>query len=353
MSNSISKELSKCFQLASIVATVLVISIHYQSKYYIQGHDNWNYLIQEFLTNGIARVAVPFFALSSGFFFFLKYTGLISYKGNLRKRAISILIPYIICSLFMFVAQYFYLTVLKDLSYPLDFWSFVHKILIVPVSVQLWFLRDLMFLFLISPLLFLLIKYCATLGLIIISVLWFSEIQFMPTLGGKYLISIETLFFFYSGGFLVTKIEWIDFALKQVTKSANISVIVLLFFLVFLRIFIDPTFMLGYAAYDYGIASLLIYKLYIVAGVVALLSMSYGRDFKGLSYMASFTFFMFLYHLLPLSYVVTKLGHFLLPDAYVFYFNFPVAVILTFFAAYILSKLFPKLYSVLSGGRVS
>ncbi len=353
MSNSISKELSRCFQLASIIATVLVISIHYQSKYYIQGNDNWNYIIQEFLTNGIARVAVPFFALSSGFFFFLKYSGLPSYKKNLRKRISTILVPYIICSCFMFSAQYFYITVLKSSSYPLDLNILVHNIFTVPVSVQLWFLRDLMFLFLISPILFLFIKYCAALGLSLLGVLWFAEIQFLPTLGGKYLISIETLFFFYAGGFLIAKKDLIDTYLKQMTKWAEVCVVFLVLFLISLRIYIDPSFMLGYSDYSYELFSLILYKIYVLFGVVALLAVSYGKNFGGMAFIASSTFFVFLYHLIPLSYVVTKLGHFLLPDAYIFYFNFPFAVVITFFAAYVLNSAFPKLYSVLAGGRVS
>lgn len=353
MNKAISIELSKCFQLANIIATVLVVSIHYQSKHYIEGHESWNYLVQEFLTNGVARIAVPFFALSSGFFFFLKYQGISSYSKNLRKRVSTILVPYIICSFFMFTTQYFYVTALKDLSYPLDVYTFIHKVLIVPVSVQLWFLRDLAFLFLISPALFLLIKHLSTLGIVALGACWFAETQFMPTLGGKYIITIETLFFFYAGGLLATKSEAIDLLFKEAPAFTKKGILLLFLFLIILRIILDPTFMLGYTDYDYDIVSLLIYKLYIMVGVVSLLSMAYGINFKGLSYIASFTFFVFLYHLLPLSYLVTKLGHLLLPDAYIFYFNFPVAIILTFLAAYFLSKLFPRIYSVLSGGRVS
>lgn len=352
MSSSISKELSKCFQLASIVATILVVSIHYQSKYYIQGHDSWNFLIQEFLTNGIARVAVPFFALSSGFFFYLKYNDLSSYKKNLRKRISSILVPYIICSFVMFITQYFYLTVLKGSSYPLNIETFLHKIFIVPVSVQLWFLRDLMFLFLFSPVIFFLINKCSLIGLILVGILWFADVQLMPMLGGKYLISIETLFFFYLGGFLVLNKEYFDDTLKNATDAVKLFALIFFLFLVSIRVFLDPTFLLSYSSYDYQISSLVLYKLYILIGVGVLLCISYGKSFKGLSFIASFTFFVFLYHLIPLSYVVTKLGHFLLPDAYVFYFNFPFAIILTFFSAYFLNKFLPKLYSVLAGGRV-
>ena len=65
------KKISSGLMVANLIATILIIAIHYTSK----GHliqlteiGGWNYLFQEFITNGIARIAVPFFALFFGYF---------------------------------------------------------------------------------------------------------------------------------------------------------------------------------------------------------------------------------------------------------------------------------------------
>ena len=73
----ITKEASISFQIANLIATILVIAIHYNSKHHIDYYDlSFNFYLQEYITNGIARIAVPFFALSAGIFFFINYQGL-------------------------------------------------------------------------------------------------------------------------------------------------------------------------------------------------------------------------------------------------------------------------------------
>jgi len=64
------KELYSTFMVVNFVATILIISIHYQSNQMINSNEyfKWNYLIQEIIINGFARVSVPSFALISGFF---------------------------------------------------------------------------------------------------------------------------------------------------------------------------------------------------------------------------------------------------------------------------------------------
>ena len=70
----VKKEVSSTLMTSNLIATFFVIALHYNSKKAIDISEgyNWNYVLQEFLTNGVARVAVPFFAMISGFFLFGK-----------------------------------------------------------------------------------------------------------------------------------------------------------------------------------------------------------------------------------------------------------------------------------------
>lgn len=351
MNHSISKELSRSFQFASIIATVLVIAIHYQSKYYIVDTTGMNYFVQEFLTNGLARLAVPYFAFSAGFFFFLKYTGFSSYKLGVKKRISTIFIPYLIASLIMFLAQYFYITILKNNHYPLDANRLIQDLLLVPVSVQLWFLRDLMFLVLISPFIWVISNFAYGIGVGLLGLLWLAEIQVTPLLAGKHVITIETLFFFSLGAWLVRYADQFESVLKAIKPVYKYTLVVCLLFILVLRVANDPFFIVGYAPSDYSYTNLLLYKAAILLGVFVVMLVAYGRQFRLTALLASFTFFVYLYHLLPLSYLVTKLGHLIMPDPYVFYFNFPVAVFFSFTGAYLLSRVMPRLYSIMAGGR--
>jgi hypothetical protein len=68
--------------------------------------------------------------------------------------------------------------------------------------------------------------------------------------------------------------------------------------------------------------------------------------------MSSFIFFAYLFHNVPLSYIRVFTGKIITPS-YLFYLNFPLAVILVFLIANLTSKYFPNVYAVLSGGRTA
>jgi surface polysaccharide O-acyltransferase-like enzyme len=67
---NISKDVSSSLMIANLMAMLLVVTIHYNSKGSIDtsfGYD-LNYIIQESLTNGFARSAVPIFARPCKYF---------------------------------------------------------------------------------------------------------------------------------------------------------------------------------------------------------------------------------------------------------------------------------------------
>src|SRR5207245_2915026 len=59
----LTRTLSNALTVANLLAILLIVAIHYNTKSAIASTANWNYIVQEFITNGIARAAVPLFAL--------------------------------------------------------------------------------------------------------------------------------------------------------------------------------------------------------------------------------------------------------------------------------------------------
>ena len=151
----ISKKLSGSLMVANVIATILVIAIHYNSKGKIDISTgiSINYLIQDFITNGLARVAVPFFALISGFFLYPKLVEISGFKGVLSNKKSTLLLPYIFASVLIYVSATAIQFVLNpEQPRDLSVLNVLFEMLVKPASTQLWFLRDLILLTLISPL---------------------------------------------------------------------------------------------------------------------------------------------------------------------------------------------------------
>ena len=345
-------DLSKTFYVANVLATILVVSIHYHTKDFIPPLTvNANYWIQEFLTNGAARVAVPVFALISGFLFFCKYNGISDYGTNLKKRVHTIIIPFILCNLIVYVSEvgYVFFKTGEWAWGELDYSLYV--IFLSPIAIQLWFIRDLILLFVISPVLFFFIRKSGIFFLGILSFIWLIDLELLPLLGGKYLISVETMTYFSIGAYLAQYQNNFINVLSQFRRDILFILIVLYISLLVIRIYIDPFHLNWY--YDrYTIYSLIIQNMSILIGVFLILLLSYNlRENKRLLSLSVFTFFVYLYHLYPLSRVVNKTADMFLIDQYKFYLTVPLSLIITFGLAVFLSKYLPSLYGLLVGGR--
>src|SRR4030042_3750007 len=148
----ISSVVSRSLRVAYLFAIVLIIAIHYNSRIATPDApvDQGNHLVQEFITNGIARVAVPLYAFSAGFFFFLSYRDVFPYLKNLKKRTRTLLVPYLVVSAAMSIALLI-LRVLVKRNCDLHLLDLLGEILFHPRAAQLWFLRDLLLLVIIAP----------------------------------------------------------------------------------------------------------------------------------------------------------------------------------------------------------
>lgn len=122
------------------------------------------------LCNMISRMAVPFFFFVSGYFFFNSGTLTFrSYIDKLKKRARTLLLPYIVWNLvyvlLFFATQMFlpsYTSGRNKLVVDYGFSDWLNVFWVhcdgMPICGPLWFLRELMLVMLVAPLLYFMLK---------------------------------------------------------------------------------------------------------------------------------------------------------------------------------------------------
>jgi surface polysaccharide O-acyltransferase-like enzyme len=166
--------LSDKIKIFSAVAILAVLYIH--SGFHADEIEGMglNHYVQEMISGMLGRCAVPLFYLISGYLFFSNISnGIYSIIKKIKKRTRTLLIPYIIGCVF-FVFFYVMVEIIPDTSkfmnsmmtplFKKDWTTIIVSIFYnsgngSPLAFQLWFLRDLIILILLSPIWFLLFKY--------------------------------------------------------------------------------------------------------------------------------------------------------------------------------------------------
>jgi len=178
----------------------------------------------QIITGSISRIAVPLFFLMSGFLFFrgARFSPAI-YRGKLKARVRSLLLPFLFWNgaLFLLVAIAQSVPAiaplfnsqnqaLRSLS-PFQVVDAIFGLTRYPIAYQFWFIRDLMILVVASPLIWVLARYCARPTLVVLLCAWI--INMWPLL----LPEGEPVLFFYIGAmvairggslFAVDRISW-------------------------------------------------------------------------------------------------------------------------------------------------
>lgn len=127
-----------------------------------------------FLGNVIGRIGVPLFYIISGYLFFQKYdNSLKCYKNKLKKRVFSLLIPYLLWNIIAYLVYAFITHTMQPEDFVQSFWVVNSKPGHSPADGPLWFVRTLMMLSIISPVMYCLNKnkYTAFISLILL-LLW-------------------------------------------------------------------------------------------------------------------------------------------------------------------------------------
>ncbi len=175
-------------------------------------HPGWFTLFfQNIISLGLARIAVPLFFLVSGYLFFQGFQwSLFSYKAKLLSRVSTLLLPFLFWNILILTlvsiaqslpATQSFFPDKQSLITSFDLYDYFDALLGLnrfPIAYQFWFIRDLMIMILLVPVIQLILKIYPLLFLILFAILWF--LPFWPV----NIPSSQAFFFFYTGSWLAT-----------------------------------------------------------------------------------------------------------------------------------------------------
>lgn len=354
--------LNQKFRIMAFFAMIMIVIIHSANleirftNETIKYGTGYNSYIQQFISDGLIRVAVPLFSFISGYLFFLNFNGRVGdFVYKFKKRTKSLLIPYLVWSvwglLFYFTLQqiplseaFFTNTRISDYSLNELFFT----IFVEPIPYQMWFVRDLMLLVLCTPIIYGLILRLREFYIAVALLLWLDVIPF-----DFYLFTNRTLFFFSLGAYF--HIWNANFVLKKRGERKYLVLPVLWLLLVTIRTnlvyvgYDEPALIRGVfdASILVGLASLWILYDFVMNGK----EIANPRLLK----LSSLSFFIFAFHE-PLMKLVKK-GLFSVlgqheSTAFLIYILAPLIILtIAIPSAFTLKRIMPKFYSIFSGGR--
>lgn len=354
VATDLSKHTKRTFQVVGLIATVMVVGIHYKTDvpntpFFVDA--TWNEVLQEYWLGGIARVAVPMFAFIAGLLYFRSDDGSFAcYRKKFLQRCRTVLLPYFIIAS---CAMASWLVIRRLRSDPVEMGSieFLTTWLLRPPAEQLWFLRDLIVLVAIAPIVRLAthrkIPRLASVAALLLA--WAVNFQPLPIVAGWHLIHIETLLFFTLGCIAVSRVDWIN-RIVQWRCSIGFGLLAVWILLVAVRVWMRPDFDIWYVN-DYMFPDLIVHQLSIAVGCVALLAITARLDSPRLQRWSGASFCVFLVHEFPLRAAVQLVVEKIADPAYSCWVVFPCVVIGCYAAALWTSKHFPVAFGILTGGR--
>jgi len=199
-------ELSNVIKAARFPLICLVVLEHspLTTLYPVRWNDFSSFNIYNFITQGLsfnyARIAVCCFFFFAGLLYF-RGLGSFSWQWCFRKwknRVHTLLVPFVCWNLLMVAA-----IAVKNLTLgvfghynpnemEIVSWSHILDWFRIPVDFPLWFIEDLIFMVLISPILYFIIKYLKVMALVILLLIYASP--WCPVY-----ISMKSIFFFSLG----------------------------------------------------------------------------------------------------------------------------------------------------------
>jgi surface polysaccharide O-acyltransferase-like enzyme len=302
----------------------------------------------EVLNGHVDFVAVPLFFAISGFLFLRKFELTpASYAEMVRKKTVSVLVPYLLFNIGLAVWFYF-----GGSIEMMGSWGFLVKEgLIVktlglgttPINYPLWFLRDLYVVFLLSPVLLLFFKEAPGVGLITLFCLW---VGIDPNPYSYY----GDFFMFYFGGYLARS----RFPLAGTTWWQNWGTLAF----VCLTAVLVPHKQIGLTDEH---VRLFLFKCNLILGLMCFWRFSAIPAVRGswlLHRLAKFSFFIYLAHEPTVSILQTRLLSVWKPvgDAQQIAFYWLSGLSVIFFLwglGEALSRTVPRLYAVATGARLA
>lgn len=313
---SIDNKLSGTISFLRFPATLLVVIIHAYTAsrgVYIPNstfYDHFSYVFSLCMGD----VAVPMFFAISGYLFFIKFSNKSQYVHKLERRVHTLLIPYLCWNAFMILFYW----VLQSIPYLSPFFSGANQAISTynftdflsafwdcghwfdgngtPILQPYWYIRNLIILSILSPVIFYYLKRLKWIGVILPLVYW----MFTPHLA---FIGQSITFFSFGAIFSINNID----VEKQVIRRGSVFVIIYFLLLTFEYInhFYLPDLHISF-----------LHRLTVLSGTCALFTLAYKYHQK-IRIPRSWTESSFLIYTLhyPIMLGVRKLGIHLFPDA--------------------------------------
>jgi len=357
--------LSKTIAYLRFPLIVGVVFIHNKmEKVDIQGQivsfDSWSWLtdIMYYFSSVLPTISVPLFFFISGYLFFYQ-TGFSKeiYENKIRRRCHTLLIPYLIWNFVNILVLLIQMLPCFQTLFPLlkgyridfseflsFFWSSDYPLAPAskaPIYFPFWFIRDLMILSVISPLIYFLIRKTKILFILLVGGIWFF------TLGkqiGLPPISHQSVFFFPLGAYF--SINRINF----VALSSKASWAPWIYLLVSILDVANKGESNSFWFHNVGIIVGMIAVTYIVSILIK------KQKIHTNQFLSDASFFVFALHGIFISKLMKILVMTIHPQSPVLilfiYFMVPIATILICLWLYrLLSGFFPKAMKIATGGR--
>lgn len=309
-------------------------------------------LIRSIISQEIARVAVPVFFIISSYLFYIEYRSSLGfYLSRLKSRARTLLIPFLFWNFFNLVFIAFAQSVPELRKYfsgnnfivsEFEFYDYLNAIIGVdraPVAYQFWFIRDLIVLVFVSPLIYFFVSFLPFLFLTCLVFLWFFDV------GLFFVPSPDALLFFSLGAYFGVRGKNL-FCMDRFGRY-------LVFF--YLLILLVSVFFSNSMVADY------LHKIGVVFGVVVVLFFSKfiidsERWRSILIKLGGASFFVYAVHEPILTIIRKFLYRIIVPESslmvLVLYFVIPVmTILLSVFFYRVLYRTAPGFVAMVTGGR--
>lgn len=342
-----------------IVLVVFIHTVHGSTSQIVcsLSSDNIYHFITVLISEKLGFIAVPTFFFISGYFFFHKspdHYSLDSYRINLKKKFKTLILPYILWNtlyLLLIWGKSLFVHRIGSTIYPYE-----QLILQRPIWMNytdsldypLWYIRDLIYMNLLAPLVYFIVKELKIYGLVFLAITYFF--QLIPS--NDFVPSASTLFFVTLGAYC--GIYQLDVLALTYKWRRCIGVL-------FSILLITVVCYYGAGWTEYAV------RLYIPLGIITSLQLAnfayeYTSDalkkrFRGVyNYLLGAVFFIYAAHTVYIiNWVHAALGRLNLDNGLIRlvpYFLTPICTIGVCLVIYqILRTLAPRLLSTFTGGR--
>lgn len=314
--------------------------------------------LQIYLCEVIPHIAVPAFVFFSGYLFFYNCTFDLSvWKRKLISRARGQLLPYIIwCTIGFLIAVATGECRMTVSDFLWGFWDTrqwmelpEHIGAAMPADMPLWFLRDLMMMTVLSPLIYRIIRKTGFLLPLAAGIWWYS--YWMPKITG---FSSDIVFFYILGAYLA--IKGVNFV-EKIYKFRWLIYMIAAGLMIADFIIVNGNFTsLGKLRYCWPV-----FNAFVFFGMFAAVQISASLAPKvklhTLAFWGGCSFFVYAAHFLYSPHLMKALGHIWKPESDLgfaaFFLVFATLTMLLSVSMFrVMQKLMPKTCNVLIGGRL-